>query len=72
MQHPCTLYHSPAQEEKRAIAYLRVSTKEQGRRGNGLAAQRETIEQFAKIERFHVVEWVEEADKITSRSSSLS
>lgn len=53
---------APVQEEKRAIAYLRVSTKEQGRRGNGLAAQRETIEQFAKIERFHVVEWVEEVE----------
>ena len=47
---------------KTAIAYLRVSTREQGRRGNGLAAQRETIEQFAKIERFRVVQWIEEVE----------
>jgi DNA invertase Pin-like site-specific DNA recombinase len=48
--------------EKQAIAYLRVSTGEQGRRGNGLAAQREAIEQFAKAERFRVAEWVTEVE----------
>jgi len=48
--------------EKHAIAYLRVSTGEQGRRGNGLAAQREAIVQFAKEEKFRVVEWVEEME----------
>ena len=48
--------------EKQAIAYLRVSTGEQGRRGNGLAAQREAIEHFAEAERFRVVEWVTEVE----------
>ena len=46
--------------EKTAIAYLRVSTGEQGRRGNGLDAQRHTVEHFAKAEGFNVVQWVSE------------
>jgi DNA invertase Pin-like site-specific DNA recombinase len=49
-------------QEKTAIAYLRVSTGEQGRRGNGLAAQREAIEQFARAERFTIAEWVTEVE----------
>ena len=47
---------------KTCLAYLRVSTAEQGRRGNGLEAQRATIEQFAQREGFEVLEWVEEVE----------
>ncbi|MBU6434998.1 MAG: recombinase family protein [Nitrospirae bacterium] len=50
----------PAQRP--ALAYLRVSTSDQGRRGNGLAAQREAVERFAKSEGFTVAEWVTEVE----------
>jgi DNA invertase Pin-like site-specific DNA recombinase len=40
-----------------AIGYLRVSTREQGRRGVGLAAQRNEIERFASQEGFEVRSW---------------
>jgi DNA invertase Pin-like site-specific DNA recombinase len=42
---------------KTAIAYLRVSTREQGRSGLGLAAQRHDIETFGAKERFLVKSW---------------
>ena len=48
--------------EKQAIAYLRVSTGEQGRSGNGLAAQRDAIERFSVAEGFRVAEWVTEVE----------
>lgn len=48
--------------EKHAIGYMRVSTGEQGRRGSGLAAQREAIEQFARAEKFRIVEFVTEIE----------
>jgi DNA invertase Pin-like site-specific DNA recombinase len=40
-----------------AIGYLRVSTKEQGRSGLGLAAQRHEIEAFAAREGFSINSW---------------
>jgi DNA invertase Pin-like site-specific DNA recombinase len=42
---------------KDAIGYLRVSTKEQGRSGLGLAAQRFDIEAFGSREGFEVKSW---------------
>lgn len=42
---------------KDAIGYLRVSTKEQGRRGLGLQAQREHIEEFGAREGFRIRTW---------------
>jgi DNA invertase Pin-like site-specific DNA recombinase len=45
-----------------AIAYTRVSTSEQGRRGYGLDAQRTAIETFANTEGYDVVEWVKEVE----------
>jgi DNA invertase Pin-like site-specific DNA recombinase len=40
-----------------AIGYLRVSTREQGRSGLGLAAQRHEIEAFGEREGFAVKSW---------------
>ena len=40
-----------------AIGYLKVSTREQGRSGLGLAAQRHEIEAFASREGFAVRSW---------------
>lgn len=45
---------------KPAIAYLRVSTAEQGRSGLGLAAQRKAIEDFAAAEAFDLIDVVTE------------
>jgi DNA invertase Pin-like site-specific DNA recombinase len=45
---------------KEAIGYLRVSTREQGHKRNGLEAQREAIERFAQAEGFNIVQWYEE------------
>ena len=40
-----------------AIGYLRVSTQEQGRSGQGLAAQRHEIEAFGAHEGFLIKSW---------------
>jgi DNA invertase Pin-like site-specific DNA recombinase len=45
---------------KPLVSYLRVSTREQGRSGLGLEAQREAIVRFAQVEGFEIVkEFVE-------------
>jgi DNA invertase Pin-like site-specific DNA recombinase len=41
-------------EPKACIAYIRVSTKQQGKSGLGLEAQQEAIAQFCKHERFDI------------------
>jgi DNA invertase Pin-like site-specific DNA recombinase len=45
---------------KEAIGYLRVSTREQGRSGLGLAAQRYGIETFGALEGFKVKSWYQD------------
>jgi DNA invertase Pin-like site-specific DNA recombinase len=40
-----------------AVGYLRVSTKEQGRSGLGLAAQRSEIEGFGARQGFSIKSW---------------
>ena len=47
---------------KPALAYLRVSTSEQGHRGNGLEAQREAVERFVRAEGFDVMQWITEVE----------
>lgn len=43
-----------------AVAYLRVSTREHGRGGLGLAAQRVDIESFAGREGFSIKSWYQD------------
>src|SRR5262249_6044730 len=45
---------------KQVIGYVRVSTRQQGERGLGLAAQRQALAEFAARERFEIVEIFEE------------
>ncbi len=51
---------SPKAIVTRAYGYLRVSTREQGRSGLGLEAQRATIEQFASVHDIELLDFVEE------------
>ncbi|MGH9811324.1 MAG: recombinase family protein, partial [Terriglobia bacterium] len=56
-----------------AVGYARVSTREQGRSGLGLAAQRRAIEEFCQREGYAISEWHEDvqtgkgADALTQR-----
>jgi DNA invertase Pin-like site-specific DNA recombinase len=54
-----------------AIGYLRVSTKEQGRSGLGLAAQRHDIETFALREGFAVKNWYQDIQTGAGRDALL-
>ena len=50
-----------------AVGYLRVSTKEQGRRGFSLEAQRREIEDFGAREGFSVNSWYQDVQTGPSR-----
>lgn len=45
---------------RKAIAYVRVSTSEQGKSGLGLAAQQEAIRRFAEAEGYDIAETMQE------------
>lgn len=57
---------------KPAVAYTRVSTREQGRSGLGLEAQRATIHQFANANGYGVTNWYEEVETGKRVSDTLS
>src|SRR6185437_3610607 len=42
---------------QKAVGYLRVSTREQGRKGVGLAAQRHEVERIASQEGLEIKSW---------------
>jgi len=54
-----------------AIAYMRVSTAEQGRSGLGLEAQRAAIERFAAAEGLTVTQWLTEVQSGKRVSDTL-
>lgn len=56
----------------KAIAYMRVSTREQGDSRLGLEAQREYIRRFAESESLEIVEWVEEVQSGKQVSDTLA
>ena len=47
-------------QQIQAVGYLRVSTKEQGDKRNGLTAQQEAIERFASAEGIVIAQWFTE------------
>ena len=57
---------------KHAIGYLRVSTREQGRSGLGLAAQRHDIEAFGAREGFSVKSWYQDIQTGAGKDALLS
>src|SRR5258707_3302162 len=56
---------------KDAIGYLRVSTREQGRSGLGLAAQRYDIEAFGAREGFRVKSWYQDVQTGAGKDALL-
>lgn len=58
---------------KRAVAYLRVSSREQGKSGLGLEAQRDAIEKFCQTDgELTVVDWFTEIESGKRVSDTLS
>src|SRR5207248_2950714 len=57
-------------EPKPAIAYIRVSTKAQGKSGLGLEAQQTALDRFAKTEAFHFVQTFTEVE--TAKGDTLA
>lgn len=57
----------------RAVAYMRVSTREQGKSGLGLAAQREAIERFCEADgELTIVDWFTEVESGKRVSDTLT
>lgn len=56
----------------RAVAYLRVSSREQGKSGLGLEAQRDTIEKFCALDGITVTDWFTEVESGKRVSDTLS
>lgn len=56
----------------RAVAYLRVSSREQGKSGLGLEAQRDTIERFCDAEGTTVTDWFTEIESGKRVSDTLA
>lgn len=57
----------------RAVAYLRVSSREQGKSGLGLEAQRETIERFCEADgELKIVDWFTEVESGKRVSDTLA
>lgn len=56
----------------KVIAYMRVSTHEQGNSRLGLEAQREYIRRFAEAESFDILEWIEEVESGKKVSDTLA
>jgi DNA invertase Pin-like site-specific DNA recombinase len=56
--------------KKPAVAYIRVSTKGQGKSGLGLDAQRDTVARFANAEGFHIVQSFDEVE--TAKGDTLA
>ena len=56
---------------KDAIGYLRVSTREQGRSGLGLAAQRNDIEAFGAREGFSIKPWFQDVQAGAGKDALL-
>jgi len=56
---------------KQAVAYLRVSTKDQGQKGNGLDAQHSAIVKFAEAEGFEIVQWFREIESGKGSTDAL-
>lgn len=57
----------------RAVAYLRVSSREQGKSGLGLEAQREAIERFCQVDgALEIIDWFTEIESGKRVSDTLS
>ena len=55
-----------------AIGYLKASTREQGRSGLGLAAQRHEIQAFGAREGFSIKSWHQDVQTGTGADANLS
>lgn len=56
----------------KAVAYLRVSSREQGKSGLGLEAQRNTIERFCEAEGSAITDWFTEIESGKRVSDTLA
>lgn len=56
----------------KAVAYVRVSTREQGRSGLGLEAQRAVIDTFCKVDGIEITQWFTEVESGKRVSDTLT